>query len=204
MLLKITASDLTTLATSFLSVNLLSAPAVPIDLTSKTPLTTWFSLDKLVDVSTSSNITISSVSIVDAATGSIKVTFDATASTVALGDILCLSGGTVISDFGRVLATSTIDTGLGTITSGEQGVFIKAPKINTTKDTPYKLNLQSVTLDGTGLSESIFELPVNYTINGLSVLSIKLTAISATTVNVNDTISFKVSFYSQAGAQGNL
>ena len=207
MLAKILNADLSTITASTLSVVLTDSVGVPLDLTGQSIQADWFKLVKYIALA--SDITITSAVLGGTPTdGEIVLTFDGTADSVSIGNVIILTQGTVVpsaAPFDRLTNTASIDTGLGNLSIDGTNQFIIVPNHNTTKAKNYNLNINL--LEDAGVDETatvqVVNLATPLTVNKVSIVSAKIEKITAgDSFDINAEFEFKVTFYSAADGLG--
>lgn len=208
MLLKILGSDLSLAASSYVSAQLLTDAGAPISYTAAAIETTWFSLKKYTDVSTSTQVTISSIVDVTIAEGKFNIIFDAT-TTPQTGDILVLTGSgneSTTNPFSKIKNTVSIDTGLGTVSDTGQSIFTQTPIVPTNTTAPNKFNfvINTLTNDGLNYTEAqVIPLTTPIVVYGVLVKSIKIQVASPKTAYVaSEGIAYTVTFHTSTDGTG--
>lgn len=208
MLLKILGSDLSKGASSFVSAQLLTDAGIAISYTTGDVKSTWFSLNKYTSASTSTAVTITSLSDVDATTGKFNLLFDATTNPQT-GDILVLTGNGTESTtgvFSLIKNTVSIDTGLSTVTTTGQDIYTQTPLVPTNTTAPNKFNfvINTFTNDGDLYTDAIVvPLTTPIVVYGVLIKSIKIVVSSQKTAYVaSEGIAYNVTFHTSTDGTG--
>lgn len=205
MLVKLLSANYTTPSAAYVTAQILTNASATQNLTSITLTRTLFTLSKM-DPTTGAATALEiladdaepthGISLEGLATaGIIRITFDATATskTSAIGDILCLTGGsTVDSTLGVLVGPSTMDTGITTVSTSGQDLFVTAPTLNRTSDINYHLQINSAS----GVGSITFDAStLDIVINGVAVAKITLTLKDGDNkFNYNELVDFTIKY----------